>query len=162
MKKAALVSILLAGSFLIKAQAQVSVNVQFNVGSQPNWGPTGYDNVNYYYMPDIDVYYYVPEHHFIYFFGGRWVVTASLPQRCHDYDLYRGYKVVINEPRPYRNHGYYRSRYAHYRNYYGHQTVLRDHRNKHDDDGDGPGNGHGNGHAYGHDKDHGGHGKKGH
>ena len=33
------------------ASAQVSVNVSFNVDAQPEWGPAGYDHVNYYYMP---------------------------------------------------------------------------------------------------------------
>lgn len=40
------------------AKAQVSLNI--NIGSQPVWGPTGYDHVDYYYFPDIDAYYYVP------------------------------------------------------------------------------------------------------
>lgn len=62
---------------------------------------------------------------------------------------------MINEPKPYLHHDVYRTRYVHYREYYDHQTALRDHRDKHErDENDGPGNGHGNGHAYGHDKDH--------
>ncbi len=134
-------------------QAQVNVNVSVNVGAQPNWGPYGYDNVNYYYMPDIETYYYVPKHQFIYLNGGVWVFSSSLPERYRSYDLYRGYKVVINDPRPYQHHENYRARYAHYRAYYDHQPVLRDHRTaKHDHGDDGPGNDHGKGHAYGHDK----------
>ena len=148
-----------ATGFFNFARAQVSVNVSFNVNAQPEWGPAGYDQVNYYYMPDIETYYYVPRHQFVYLNAGRWVFATSLPERCRNYDLYRGYKVVINEPRPYLHHDEYRSRYAHYRGYYDHQPVLREHGNKHydrddhdDHDEDGPGNGHGHGHAYGHDK----------
>ena len=37
--------------------AQVSVNV--NIGAQPVWGPTGYDHADFYYLPDIGVYYSV-------------------------------------------------------------------------------------------------------
>ncbi len=138
------------------AHAQVSVNVSFNVEAQPAWGPTGYNQVNYYYLPDIETYYYVPRHQFVYFNEGRWVFASSLPERCRNYDLYRGYKVVLNEPRPYLHHEEYRSRYAYYRGYYDHQPPLREHGNKHyDHDEDGPGNGHGHGHAYGHyKKDH--------
>lgn len=132
--------------FINQAQAQVNVSVNVNVATQPNWGPSGYENVNYYYMPDIETYYYVPKHQFIYLNGGAWVFAASLPPRYSSYNLYRGYKVVIDDPRPYMHHEDYRVRYAHYRGYYDHQPVLRDHRN------DGPGNGHGNGHAYGHYK----------
>ena len=153
MKKLLLTFWLLAAIILInEAQAQVSVNVNVNVGAQPNWGPYGYENVNYYYMPDIEAYYYVPKHQFIYLNGGNWVFASSLPSRYHSYDLYQGYKVVINDPRPYLHHDDYRERYAHYRGYYDHQPVLRDHREE------GPGNGPGKGHAYGHDK----HDKKDH
>ena len=160
MKRIALTLCFLAGlSFSNFAHAQVSVSVSFNVEAQPEWGPTGYDHVNYYYMPDIETYYYVPRHQFVYLNAGKWVFTSTLPQRYHGYDLYRGYKVVLNEPRPYLHHEEYRTRYAHYRAYYDHQPALREHRNKHDDhedhDEDGPGNGHGQGHAYGHyKKDH--------
>ena len=65
-----------------------------------------------------------------------------LPERCHDYDLYRGYKVVVNEPRPYLHHEEYRSRYAHYRGYYDHQPALKNIGiNIMTCDEDGPGNG---------------------
>jgi hypothetical protein len=133
--------------FINHVQAQVNVSVNVNVDTQPNWGPSGYDNVNYYYMPDIETYYYVPKHQFIYLNGGNWVFAASLPPRYNSYNLYRGYKVVINDSRPYMHHDNYRARYAHYCEYYDHQPILRDHRI------DGPGNGHGKGHAYGHYKD---------
>jgi hypothetical protein len=154
MKKLFLAFCLLTGILMINvAHAQVNLSVSVNVGAQPNWGPSGYDNVNYYYMPDIETYYYVPQHQFIYLDAGRWVFAASLPDRYRSYDLYRGYKVVINEPRPYLHHENYRGQYAHYRGYYDHQPMLRDHRKDHDDHGDdGSGNGHGRGHAYGHDK----------
>jgi hypothetical protein len=151
--------LLTAFYFTNQVQAQVNVSVNVNVDNQPNWGPSGYDNVNYYYMPDIETYYYVPKHQFIYLNGGNWVFATSLPPRCSSYNLYRGYKVVINDPRPYVHHDNYKVRYARYCGYYDHQPVLRDYRN------DGPGNSHGKGHAYGHykndkhdEKDHG-HGK---
>ncbi len=138
------------------AHAQVSVSVNFNVEAQPEWGPSGYDQVNYYYMPDIETYYYVPRHQFVYLNGGKWIFASTLPERCRGYDLYRGYKVVLNEPRPYMHHEEYRTRYAHYRGYYDHQPVLREHRYKHDDHEDHDEDGHGHGHAYGHyKKDHG-------
>jgi hypothetical protein len=157
MKKLVLAAGLLAATSCFNfARAQVNVNVSFNVETQPEWGPAGYNQVNYYYLPDIETYYYVPGHQFVYINAGRWVFANTLPEKCRNYNLYRGYKVVINEPRPYLHHEEYRSRYAHYRGYYDHQTALRAHGNKHyEHDEDGPVNGHGHGHAYGHyKKDH--------
>lgn len=37
------------------AHAQIRINANINIGNQPLWGPVGYDYVDYYYMPDIDV-----------------------------------------------------------------------------------------------------------
>jgi hypothetical protein len=46
----------MAGGLLWQhAFAQVSVSV--NIGSQPLWGPTGYDQAQYYYLPEYDAYF---------------------------------------------------------------------------------------------------------
>lgn len=75
-------------------QAQVSVNV--NIGTPPAWGPSGYSAVNYYYLPDIESYYDIRTSQFIYFGGGKWIRSRNLPSRYRNYDLYNGYKVVLN------------------------------------------------------------------
>jgi len=127
MKKIFLAAVLLfaiTGSFQ-KIQAQVNVGVSINVGSQPDWGPIGYDHVDYYYLPDVEAYYYVPRHQFIYLSGAHWIFATELPARYHGYDLYSGYKVVINEPRPYLHHEVYRERYAPYRGRHD-QVIIRD------------------------------------
>ncbi len=105
-------------------QAQVSVGVNINIGSQPVWGPVGYDYVEYYYLPDIDVYYYVPRRQFIYLSNGQWLFSLSLPVRYRAYDIYSGYKVVINEPRPYLHANVFRTRYAPYRGRHD-QVIIR-------------------------------------
>jgi hypothetical protein len=156
-------------------QAQVSVGVNINIGSQPVWGPVGYDYVDYYYLPDIDVYYYVPRHQYIYLSGGRWIFSAYLPVRYRSYDLYSGYKVVVNEPRPYLHANVYRTRYAPYRGrhdqviirnsnepkyyvvkghpkYNGHDNGNHNGGNKNGNGGNGRGNGGGNGKGKGHGK----------
>jgi len=147
-----------------KADAQVHINI--NIGSQPAWGPVGYDYVDYYYMPDIDAYYYVPERQFIYLENNRWVFAANLPPRYRGYNLYNGYKVVINEPRPYLHHNVYRVKYSEYRGGRGpHQIIIRDshderyknngHGNSdHQDNGNGKNRGHGNGRGHGKGKGH--------
>ncbi|HEX4851514.1 MAG TPA: hypothetical protein VFV08_11940 [Puia sp.] len=147
--------IILLGILSNQANAQIRVNVDINVGVQPAWGPSGYYHADYYYLPDIDVYYNVPQRQFVYLDGGKWVFAASLPPRCGSYDLYRGYKVVMNEPNPYLRHEAHYVKYAKYKNCYGYQRPIHDNQHdRDDDDHDGPGN-HGRGHAYGHDKHHG-------
>ncbi|WP_126247165.1 hypothetical protein [Chitinophaga rhizosphaerae] len=105
--------------------ASAQVNVSINLGIQPAWGPVGYDYAEYYYLPDIDIYYYIPTQTYIYFDFGRWVHTRYLPARYGYYDFYRGYKVVINQRDPWRFHKRYRREYSHYRNNYT-QIVWRD------------------------------------
>lgn len=75
--------------------AQVSVSVSF--GSPPLWGPVGYADVRYYYLPDIEAYYDIQSTQFIYYDDGIWIHRAYLPSRYSNYDLYSGYKVVMND-----------------------------------------------------------------
>jgi hypothetical protein len=94
----------------IPAKAQVSLSI--NIGSQPQWGPRGYDHVDYYYLPDVESYYYVPTRQFVYFSGNTWIHSRNLPRRYRGYDLYGGRKVVINSPRPWLRHNNYRTQYV--------------------------------------------------
>ena len=97
----------------VAAQAQLSVNVNF--GSPPMWGPVGYSEVHYYYLPDVEAYYDVPASMFIYQVGGVWVHRTYLPTRYRNYDLYSGYKVVMNDyhgNRPYSHYNDDRHHYA--------------------------------------------------
>ena len=103
------------------AQARVSVNI----GLQPVWGPVGYDHVDYYYIPDIDAYYDVPGHVFVYIDNGRWIHTRALPPRYANFDLYHSYKVVLNERRPWIHHETLRAKYEPYRNHHD-QIVIRE------------------------------------
>src|ERR1035437_9933975 len=103
--------VIIVALFLSSAlNAQVHVN--FNLGIQPAWGPTGNDYVEYYYLPDIEAYYNVPQHRYYFNEGGRWVGRSSMPYRYRNYDLYNSHKVVINEREPWRNHENYRNQYA--------------------------------------------------
>ena len=169
---------LASGLSISSSRAQVNVNV--NIGSQPLWGPTGYDVVEYYYLPDLQMYYYVPSHQFIYLNGGNWVFVNSLPPRYRGYNLYSGYKVVINEPKPYLHFDAHKVKYAKYKGARGKQVIIRDSRdpkyfvvkghpgnaNGHykspgeGNRGGNPGKGHGEGHNEGHGEGHGqGHGE---
>lgn len=114
-----IVAVLLPGI----AAAQVRINLNLNVDRQPIWGPTGYDHVEYYYLPDIDAYYNVPQQRFFYSERGRWKSGTSLPSRYRGYDLYNSYKVVVNEPQPYRNHATYREQYSSYKGRHDQQSI---------------------------------------
>jgi len=126
MKKLFLIFALFIGAMLYKAEAQIHVNV--NIGNQPVWGPVGYDYVDYYYLPDLDVYYNVPRQQFVYFDFGRWIFAASLPSRFGRYDLFNTYKVVINERNPWLRNTYYRNQYRGYRG--RQQSIIRDSRDQ--------------------------------
>lgn len=125
MKKIVLTASLFLTVFSFKqAEAQVRLNINVNISSQPNWGPAGYDYAEYYYLPDIEAYYYVPARQFIYLSGGNWVFTYSLPSRYRSYNLYTGYKVVVNEPRAYRYYNTHKVKYARYRGNHN-QVIIR-------------------------------------
>lgn len=121
--KQIMLGILLLGSMLASNKAGAQVNI--NIGLQPAWGPVGYQHVDYYYLPDIESYYYVPRRQFIYFNNGRWVHSAGLPVAYRSYNLYSGYKVVVNEPRPYLRHATYKVKYAKYKGVRGKQASLK-------------------------------------
>ncbi|MFV8466721.1 hypothetical protein [Flavobacterium sp. LB1P62] len=110
------IGIILFASSTIHAQVSVSLNI----GSPPSWGPVGYAEADYYYLPDVEAYYDIRATQFIYFGGGRWIRSRYLPGQYRNYDLYSGYKVVLNDyhgSRPYRNFNNDRVRY--YRGYQG-------------------------------------------
>jgi hypothetical protein len=128
MKKTILIVALLTSGFVFQtASAQVKFGISVNIGTQPVWGPVGYDHVEYYYLPDIDAFYYVPRQQYIYMDRGRWVFRTYLPTRYSNYDVYTGYKVVINEPTPYRNAEMYRSQYGGYRGRHDQEIIRNSH-----------------------------------
>lgn len=151
-------------------QSQVSVNI--NLGAQPSWGPVGYSSVDYYYIPDVQAYYDVRATQFIYLNGGTWTRSGHLPYQYRNYDLNRGYKVVLNDyhgTRPYSQYKYHKQKY--YKGYgkpqksigyrsdnhgnNGNHNYKGNNGNKgHDDDDRGGDKGHGNkGGGKGHGKD---------
>jgi hypothetical protein len=122
-KRITIAAIILISCFGYNANAQVAV--QFNVGVQPLWGPTGYTYAQYYYIPDIGAYYDVANQDYVYSQNGQWVTTAYLPPAYANFDLYNAYKVVINSPSPWLHDDMYRNRYYSFRGHTG-QPVIRD------------------------------------
>jgi hypothetical protein len=107
------------------ASAQISLRI--NIGSQPLWGPAGHDYVEYYYLPEIEAYYYVPNRQYIFIENGRWVTRRYLPMRYRGFDLYDALKYVINESKPYYRHEYYKSKYSSNKNH-KREIAIRDSR----------------------------------
>ena len=165
MKKLIFTAVILFSCLSFKfADAQVHVSFGINIGSQPEWGPVGYDHADYYYMPDIDSYYDVNAHQYVYLNNNVWIHSPALPPRYAHYDVYHGYKVVVNQDHPWYHHDQIRAKYATYRGRHD-QVVIRD---SHDDkyrnhwNGDHGDHGHGDHGNHGHDNhghdDHGDHG----
>lgn len=105
-----------------------NINVSINIGAQPAWGPVGYNYVEFYYFPDINIYYSVNQGLFHYPYRGRWISARYLPIAYRNYDLYGLYKVVLTD----RNPWHYNKRHIHdYRHFKGNrsQIVIR---NSHD------------------------------
>ena len=167
MKKLMIALFLFAGvAFSQQANAQVSVNI--NIGSQPAWGPSGYNHADFYYIPSINCYYDITRGQYVYMQGTRWIYAPQLLPRYRGFDLYRSYKVVINQPNAYRYNRAHMTQYARYKNNYN-QPMNRDNRdyrnyvngrNNHNDN-HGNGNGYANGNGNGHDNN-GNHGNNGH
>lgn len=159
MKRILLSAALILSCFLVKtADAQVQVNLGVNIGSQPDWGPVGYERVDYYYIPDIDAYYDVPARQYVYYNNNGWIHSASLPPAYSNYNIYNGYKVVINRPNPWLRNDYYKTKYVKYKG--KKQVILRDRPGARTvvnvkqgppghGPGKGPGKGHGNGKGHG-------------
>lgn len=113
-------ALLVAGSAETRAQVSASVSVGL-------WTPPPeYASVNYYYLPDVEAYYYVPTHQYVYLNGGGWVWRTSLPPRYASYNIATGYKVAVDRPHPYRYFSHDRRMYGHYRGRPG-GVIVRDH-----------------------------------
>ena len=124
--------------------AQVSVSV--NIGTPPLWGPVGYSQVQYYYLPDVQAYYDIRATKFIYFGNGAWIRSSYLPRQYRNYDLYNGYKVVLNDyhgTTPYTNFKSHKAKY--YKGYNkGYQENYRTANKKNHDNGKHENKGNGN------------------
>lgn len=100
-------------------------SVGVNISDQPVWGPTGYDRADFYYIPDIDSYYSVSEHQYIYRDGSEWKHGASLPSSYSSYDPYHSYKAVVTGDKPYQNNAAHQAKYSSFKGTKD-QPVIRD------------------------------------
>lgn len=99
---------------LVVVTSSVKAQILVSVATPPPWGPIGYSEARYYYLPDIQSYYDVQSALFIYYGNGRWHRKVNLPSRYRNYDLYDGYKVVMtgyHGESPYENFNEHKKRF---------------------------------------------------
>lgn len=111
-------------SFLWPQENNAQIKVNVNIGSQPVWGPTGYDYARSYYLPDLDMYYDVNRREYIYNENGRWIYINHLPDRYRNYDLFKGYKVVFKDDKPFENHAVNFVKYKKFKNNHQQQAII--------------------------------------
>lgn len=129
MKKILLIAAVIVGCLSFKAaDAQIRFSIGFNIGNQPDWGPVGYNTAHYYYMPDINTYYDVDAHQYVYLENNSWIHAGALPSRYANYDRYNSYKVVVNDRNPWEHNATFKAKYQRYKGRRG-QGVIRDSRN---------------------------------
>jgi hypothetical protein len=130
MKKIVLISAIAISGLLFnsKADAQIRIHVGFNLAPRPvvyaqpapvvveqsgdYCEPTNYDgDEDYYYLPEVDAYYSVPNQCYYYNNGGAWVSATYLPGYYRDYDWRSARRYEVRAPRPFMHASYYRTRY---------------------------------------------------
>jgi hypothetical protein len=93
----------------------------------PQWGPSYSDGTRYYYLPDIESYYDIYNHEFIYLNQAQWIYSPYLPSIYQDFDLNNSFVVVVNSNinQPWMHHQYYVSHFPryYYRDYYDHSNI---------------------------------------
>jgi hypothetical protein len=125
--------LVLASTLLLAGVVASQLSVSVHTGTSPSWGPAGYNEVRYYYLPEIETYYDVQTSRFIYLSGNRWVHRASLPPRYRHYNLRNGYKVVIQNyhgQAPYQHFKAHRAKYG--KKYRGEEQQRNGYRNNQD------------------------------
>jgi len=118
MKKFVLSIIIAAGGLLTQtASAQVGVSVGVRIGPvvinvhKPVSPAVVYDD--FYYLPEVEAYYSVPEQCYYYMNANRrWVNAPYLPGRYRNYDWRYAQRYEIRNQRPFDNHVYYRNRFG--------------------------------------------------
>jgi len=127
MKKIFLIAGMFFAAVAITPAAQAQVSVKVNIGSQPGWGPTGYDYASFYYFPDYNFYFDVSRGQYIIYNNRKWSYTRSVPA-SYRFDPYNAYKVVVNQNKPYQYNTTHKKTYAKYKGQGSKQSVIRNSR----------------------------------
>jgi len=134
MKKFIILSTMaVSGLIAQSAKAQIGFHISLHLGGSPVYvapQPAPVCTDDYYYLPDVEAYYSVPENCYYYNDGYNWVSAAYLPGAYRNYDWHTARRIEIREARPYLHSEVYRSRYngIEHRdwNYRGDQRMYAD------------------------------------
>jgi hypothetical protein len=143
------IKVLIAGMlFFITTGVTAQVAVNVNLGTPPVWAPAAPVEVQYYYLPDIEVYYDVPAHRYVYLNNGVWIRSSNLPKRYRGYDLYHSRPVYLRGYKGNQPYVYYKQHKVKYKgngkwNNGNKQKVVYSH-------GQSKKHGHGKGNSKGH------------
>jgi hypothetical protein len=120
MKKLMTISAIVLAALLSKnADAQVGIHVNLNIGHpRPVIVAQAPVYDDYYYLPEVEAYYSVPQQVYYYMDGGRWTSARYLPGKYHNYDWRSARRYEVHAQRPYMNHDSYRSQYGGFNNRY--------------------------------------------
>jgi len=94
----------------------------------PVWAPPYYSGIRYYYLPDIETYYDLSNHDFIYLHEGQWIFSPEFPSAVYGhFDLNNCFTIAldVNVYQPWMHHHYYVSHYPryYYTDYYDHNNI---------------------------------------
>jgi hypothetical protein len=111
--KRLLLTLLWAMIATLPLATRAQVFARMPVAAPPSWAPPGYTRAQYYYLPDLQVYYDVPAASFLLSYRGQWIALRQLPPMYRSYDLYAAPKVVLDYqgPSPYRHYEVHRQRF---------------------------------------------------
>lgn len=92
--------------------ASASTHGESNMEPGSKWSLGQGDEVQYYYLPEIDAYYYVPRKQYIYQSAGHWTFSSMLPAAYRNFDLESSNKIVINQAGAYRYNAQHKAQYG--------------------------------------------------
>ncbi len=114
---AAISATLLAGGALV---AITGCADEYRVRPEP-YRSVYYDPYDYYYYPDVSVYFHISSGYYYYRDGANWVRVRTLPAHFYLNDRNR-VRLAIKSNKPYRYYKEHRTRYV------SNPTYQRDHR----------------------------------
>ncbi len=115
MKKIQMFAVVFLLLFTLQASAQFSLNVSLN--SRPSYHNHYYhyeNNVDYYYLPEIEAYFDNRNGFFIYYSSNGWTRSEFLPSYCRGYNIDNGVKIVLDYHGryPYSDFHYHKVKYC--------------------------------------------------
>lgn len=117
--------IVIALFFALQSNAQLSVSININANTNRVYeteqrhvhvhdSRCGHrEVVEYYYYPEIEVYFDINTSAYLYYTSNGWVRSRYLPRHCSHYDFQRGYRVGLDYhgQRPYTHYHNHKKMY---------------------------------------------------